>query len=83
MNSSDNGLANFQCAKCRNKTAIVRKVNLSKGILPDLLVGGGGKYRFVTCSLCGYTEIYDLAIYLANPAPEAVEKESPSLAPGT
>jgi predicted nucleic-acid-binding Zn-ribbon protein len=79
----DETVSDYRCIKCHNNVAIVRKVNLKKGILPELLVRGGGAYRFVTCSLCGYTEMYDLSIYATNPAPKAVENESAGLAPGT
>jgi predicted nucleic-acid-binding Zn-ribbon protein len=73
----------YRCAKCRNTSAVVRKVNLTKGSLPELLIRGGGKYRFVTCTLCGYTEIYDLSIYAENRAAEPQKNDSVDLAPGT
>jgi len=83
MDGREETIASYHCVKCRNNAAIVRKVNLNKGILPELLIRGGGTYRFITCSLCGYTEIYDLAICAKNSAPAPVKDESASLAPGT
>jgi len=83
MNANAESVERFRCAKCRNTTAIVRKVALSKGISPELLSGGGGKYRFLTCALCGYTEVYDLSVYAKKPAEEIVNNESPDLAPET
>lgn len=74
---------NYHCAKCRNMQAIVRKVNLAEGSLPELLIRGGGKYRFVTCTLCGYTEIYDLSIYAKNHEPAKKQTDTADLAPGT
>jgi predicted nucleic-acid-binding Zn-ribbon protein len=76
-------VTDYHCVKCRNNVAVVRKINLAKGILPDLLIRGGGKYRFVTCSLCGYTEMYDLSIYAKNAFPKPCEDKSADLAPGT
>jgi len=82
MEWQEESLTDYCCPKCRNKTAIVRKVNLAKGILPELLTRGGGKYRFVTCNLCGYTELYDLSIYEKKTETRPGENESTGLAPG-
>jgi len=83
MEWREESLTDYCCAKCRGKVGVVRKVNLNKGILPDLLTRGGGKYRFVTCSLCGYTEVYDMAIYARKTKPEPCEDKSAGLAPET
>jgi len=83
MEWQEENLADFRCVKCRNTTAIVRKINLPTGILPELLARGGGRYRLVTCGLCGYTEIYDLAVYAKKPAVETRENEAAGLAPET
>jgi len=83
MEWQDDSAVDFHCIKCRNTTAIVRKVSLAKGIFPELLTRGGGKYRFVTCSLCGYTEVYDLSVYAKNAASEPAEGESRGFAPET
>lgn len=83
MEWQEESLTNYRCPKCRNTTAVVRKVNLAKGILSELLIRGGGKYRFVTCSLCGYTEIYDQSVYVKNSASETAKDKSPGLAPET
>jgi predicted nucleic-acid-binding Zn-ribbon protein len=76
-------VADYRCPKCRNSGVITRRVNLATGILPELLTRGGGKYIFLTCSLCGYTEIYDLALYARNQEARPAESESIRLAPGT
>jgi len=81
MEWQENRLIDYHCPKCRNARAIVRKVNLAKGILPELLIRGGGKYLFITCSLCGYTEIYDQALYARNELPEEGQTEARRLAP--
>ncbi|KPL11830.1 hypothetical protein AMJ85_02825 [candidate division BRC1 bacterium SM23_51] len=83
MEWREKSLASYRCPKCRNTTAIVRKVNLAKGILSELLIRGGGKYQFVTCSLCGYTEIFDLAVYAKKDAVEPAKDKSAGLAPET
>jgi len=83
MERDEETLTDYCCVKCHGKVAIVRKVNLHKGILPDLLIREGGKYRFVTCSLCGYTEMYDMAIYARKHSLQPCEDESAGLAPGT
>ena len=53
----------FCCLKCRNKTAITKEITLPKSSLPDFFQLKSGRYLFLTCSLCGYTEIYDQAVY--------------------
>ena len=54
---------NYRCPKCRDKTAIIRKASLSKSSLQSIFPIAAGKYILLTCSLCGYTEIYDAAVY--------------------
>lgn len=83
MEWKTDSVTNYRCLKCRNTTAVVHKVTLTKRILPELLGRGGGKYRLVTCSLCGYTEIYDLSVYAKNQTPQVAEGESTGLAPET
>jgi predicted nucleic-acid-binding Zn-ribbon protein len=83
MDWQEESSGDFHCAKCRNTTAIVRKINLAKGILPELLARGGSRYRLVTCGLCGYTEIYDLAVYAKKQALETREDKAADLAPET
>jgi len=54
---------NFCCPKCRNHEAISREAILPQGTFADLLgLKVGGRYLLLTCSLCGYTELYDLAV---------------------
>ncbi len=67
--------SDFCCAKCRGRTAVAKTVALSKG-LPHLLALTPDKYVFLTCTLCGYTEIYDPQVYVIE------EEEATSKAPG-
>ena len=57
---------NYKCQKCRNTSAIVKKVHLPESSLKSLLPIGSGRYVFLICSLCGYTEIYDSAVYVKS-----------------
>jgi predicted nucleic-acid-binding Zn-ribbon protein len=66
-------LETFQCQKCRGKAGVIQKVSLPTSSFPKLFLNAG-KYCFVTCSLCGYTEIYDMAIYVKSE--EKVKKDS-------
>jgi predicted nucleic-acid-binding Zn-ribbon protein len=54
---------NYCCAKCRNRSGTVKKVHLPRSSFPDLFGITGGRYLFLTCTLCGYTEMFDLAVY--------------------
>lgn len=66
---------NFCCVKCRNRRAATRTATLSSG-LAHILTPGSDKYLLVTCTLCGYTEIFDLKVYAENqtvvPDPKSV-----------
>ena len=62
----------FTCPKCRGRSAVARNILLPKSMLPKFL--DSGKYIFLTCTLCGYTEIYDQTAYARSE--EAVKKES-------
>ena len=53
----------FQCPKCRGKNAAAHRVTLSRTSVSQLLPLNPGKYIFLTCALCGYTEVYDLSVY--------------------
>ncbi len=57
--------AAFCCTKCRGKAAVTRRVQLTRS-LPELLGLTHGKYVLLTCTLCGYTEIFDPAVYVAD-----------------
>ena len=55
---------NFSCAKCRSKVAKVRLTPLpANGLREFLSEGGNLKYYLVTCTLCGYTEMYDSRVF--------------------
>jgi len=51
----------FKCPKCKNQTSICRTVSLAK-VSEKILGGHSDKYLFISCSLCGYTETYNLKI---------------------
>jgi len=53
----------FHCAKCRGEKAVINKLTLSRSSFSSLLPINSGKYIFVSCALCGFTEIYNLAAY--------------------
>lgn len=54
---------NFHCVKCRGTKSVVNKVSLSRSGISKLIPLNSGKYLFLTCVLCGYTEVYDLSLY--------------------
>jgi predicted nucleic-acid-binding Zn-ribbon protein len=57
MNLEEKLAAAFCCAKCRGKSAVTRTVKLP-GKFPSLLPFGAEEFILVTCTLCGYTEMY-------------------------
>jgi len=54
-------LDKFKCPKCHNNTSIHKQVSLSK-VSEKILGGHSDKYLLVSCSLCGYTETYNLKV---------------------
>lgn len=66
--------SNYICPKCRGKKPHVREVVIHKGRLihwlnirlPFFSPPQDTRYLEVTCSLCGYTEFYNLALYAAQ-----------------
>ena len=62
----------YNCPKCRGRKPDVREVALAKSSLLDLLPSKDNRYIEVTCTLCGYTEFYNRALYQASQA--AVEE---------
>ncbi|MGI8908322.1 MAG: zinc ribbon domain-containing protein [Candidatus Sumerlaeaceae bacterium] len=65
----------FCCAKCRGRRAVARTVAL--GGLPTLLNLGADKYILLSCTLCGYTEIYNTHAFAA--IEDEAEMESSSV----
>lgn len=57
-------VADFKCPKCRNTAVAVKEVGLGS-VAERMPLVGGGKYVFLSCTLCGYTEVYNQKI-LAN-----------------
>jgi len=53
----------FRCPKCHGQEAVVRRVSLSTSPIPGFLPLVSGKFHAVTCTLCGYTELYDECAY--------------------
>jgi predicted nucleic-acid-binding Zn-ribbon protein len=72
MSFEEKLLESFCCQKCRGRSAVVRQVLLPRSKLPKFL--DPGKYIFLICTLCGYTEIYDQLAYARNE--ETAKKES-------
>jgi predicted nucleic-acid-binding Zn-ribbon protein len=63
----------FCCGKCRGRKAVARTASI--GGLPTLLNLGADKYILVSCTLCGYTEIYNTHAF-AVAAEDETELES-------
>jgi len=68
---------NFVCTKCKCRKAVTKSVSLG-GALPNLLSLSGERYVLISCSACGYTEIYNTAAYALEP--EAAPVKAPEAA---
>ena len=53
----------FQCPKCHGKEGDVRRISISSSPLSGFIPLVSGKYLAVTCTLCGFTELYDESVY--------------------
>jgi len=53
----------FICPKCRSHGATGEEVTLPNGALSRMLPPlGSARYIALSCGLCGYTELYNLAL---------------------
>ncbi|MBN2554818.1 MAG: hypothetical protein JXA97_02670 [Anaerolineales bacterium] len=50
----------FQCPKCQHHGARVEKLAMSGTGLSRFMEIQAHRYAFVSCTNCGYTEVYDL-----------------------
>ncbi len=63
MTRSDDLLAReFVCARCKQKGAHVERLSMSGIGLSRLFEVQAYRYAFVSCTNCGYTEVYNLRI---------------------
>ncbi|MFH1740145.1 MAG: zinc ribbon domain-containing protein [bacterium] len=50
------------CPKCRGRGCTSQEMSMSKASDKIMLRGGSGKYLVLSCTLCGYTELYNLKV---------------------
>lgn len=63
MTRADDLLAReFVCARCKQKGAHVERLSMSGTGLSRLFEVQAYRYAFVSCTNCGYTEVYNLRI---------------------
>jgi predicted nucleic-acid-binding Zn-ribbon protein len=67
----------FCCAKCHNRQAVARTAAISGG-LPNLLGFSSDKYVLVSCTLCGYTEIYNTQLICSLSEEEIAASKVPA-----
>lgn len=63
---------NFVCPKCRGRGALVTEIQFGRS-MAIVIPLTPSRYLAASCSLCGYTEFYNMAI--------ALKAEQPALAP--
>ena len=67
-------LNRFKCPKCNNTASLPKEVSLSR-VSEKFLGGHSEKYLYLSCSLCGYTEIYNLKIIVQECEREAARAQ--------
>ncbi|MGI6457902.1 MAG: zinc ribbon domain-containing protein [bacterium] len=53
---------NYTCPKCRGRSCLTSEVSVSHNQKKFFLAGKNSRFLAVTCSLCGYTEFYNLNV---------------------
>lgn len=76
MSAEDRLADRFHCPKCRNRRCTTHHVALPQGGLPIPF----GRYIVATCTLCGYSEFYDLSVLESLPDPDPAA--TPGAQPG-
>ena len=67
----------FRCPKCNNRASIPREVSLSRVKEKILGVHHAEKYLILSCSLCGYSEMYNLKVAAQADQEEQVREGVP------
>ncbi len=69
----------FQCPKCKGKHPVVCEHAIPRAGAGKLPLPILDRYLFVSCSLCGFTEMYNLKVVerVEEPARQAVAQEAP------
>ncbi len=52
----------FSCVRCRNRGAKVERLSLSGAGISRWLDIQAHRFAFVSCTQCGYTEVYNLQV---------------------
>ena len=60
----------FTCARCKQEGAHVERLAMSGTGLSRLLEIQAYRYAFVSCTSCGYPEVYNLQVLERSPARE-------------
>ncbi len=68
---------NYTCPKCKGRSCVTSEVSLDSLPKKLLLPGKSEKFLLVTCTLCGYTEMYNLNVWVSSKEPEAAHETSP------
>ena len=59
MNLEDQMATRFKCGKCSGSGAVVKRISMSGAGLSKLLDIQHNQFITVSCSNCGYTEVYN------------------------
>ena len=53
----------FRCPKCNGKAPDVSVITVHRSHTSKIFKSHNQKLLMITCTLCGYTEFYNLAVY--------------------
>lgn len=69
----------YTCPKCRGRSFNTEEVTFNHSSKKFLLRGRRPKYLLVSCGLCGYTEMYNLCVFVAHQEEVLAEEASPAV----
>lgn len=73
--SKDALQSSFVCVKCHSHSCVVEDVTIASGAFSRMLPVGSSRFVALSCSLCGYTEFFNLAAVTHAEEPEARRAE--------
>ncbi|MBN2325636.1 MAG: hypothetical protein JXR73_00685 [Candidatus Omnitrophica bacterium] len=71
--------SNYTCPKCRGRSCYTSEASI--GALPRRLFSRSNddRYVIVTCSLCGYSELYSLKVLASSQSEATAKKTTPAV----
>lgn len=70
---------NYVCPKCRGRSCITSEASIGGLHKRIFFRSRDNRYLIVTCSLCGYSELYSLNVLASGKSEVPAEKTTPAV----